>query len=706
MKVEKDYLREVQKFVTSQYWNSGIRITAGVMVPLFVLVQKGWLSAGIPFLWGALFVSLTDTPGPIHHRRNGMIAAIVLNAVVVLITAWTKEFHALLVIQIVVGAFFLSMAGIYGGRAGAVGSLALVIMLLSLLSTGNDQGMLTNSLLVAAGGTWYMIFSLLLYRLMPYRIVEQALGENLIAIADYIRARAAFYKDGANLQSCFNQVMEAQHMVQKIQAQTQELLFKTRRFVADASPKSRSSMMIYLDSLDLFEETMYSYQDYELLHKTLGHTSLLNKFYGLILQLAAELEHVGISVQSGLVVKRNIDLTKRLGALQDLVRAHHVDSAGIEGGLQTLEKTLQNIQYIINRINKVVLYTRLKTDAPTQPEVAQKINSLAVSQPITWKLLRENLTLKSNTFRHALRLTTAMIAAYGVALLFSLHHAYWVLLTVVTIMKPVYSVTRKRNIARVTGTLVGVLLVSLILYFLSDANMLLAILVISMLIGYSLLQVNYFGFVVFLTVFVVISFYFLNPFEFKSLIRERLIDTIIGSAIAFLGSRYVFPVWGHEEIRESMQKMLAANGQYFYWAWRALKNGETETAAYESARQDAVVALTNLSDNFQRMLDEPQQSSQSQSIHQFVIASHMLTSHIAALSSENIKEGYGDADGLEAIAEAVQQELKSAEAHLENKQQDSALRTAPATPLANQSLSQLAMILTLARDIRKVTGAV
>src|SRR4051812_20845791 len=87
-----DYLREIQKFTTGQYLNSGLRITAGVMIPLLILVKGGWLSVGIPFLWGALFVSLTDTPGPIHHRRNGMMVAILLNAVSVLITAWTREY--------------------------------------------------------------------------------------------------------------------------------------------------------------------------------------------------------------------------------------------------------------------------------------------------------------------------------------------------------------------------------------------------------------------------------------------------------------------------------------------------------------------------------------------------------------------------------------------------------------------------------------
>lgn len=704
MKAGQDYLREGQKFITSQYWNSGIRITAGVMVPLLVLVQYNWLTIGIPFLWGALFVSLTDTPGPIHHRRNGMIAAILLNTIVVLITALTKEYQVLLVLQIVAGAFLLSMAGIYGARAGAVGVLGLIVMLLNLLSIREEHNLYLDSLLVCSGGLWYMMFSLLLYRLRPYRVVEQALGEHLISIADYIKARGSFYKDGADLPSCFNRLMEAQSAVQKIQNQTQELLFKTRKFVADASPKSRSSMMIYLDSLDLFEETMYSYQDYSMLHQTLGKTNMLSRFYGVVLLLAAELEHVGMGVQAGVAVSRNVDIDKKLASLQDLVQSQYTDDPEVMKALHALEKTIVNIKYIASRINKLILYTGHKSEELDTVGVEQQISNSAVSQPITLRLLWENVTLKSDTFRHALRITSAIIVAYGISMVFSLHHTYWVLLTIVAIMKPLYSVTRERNIARVTGTLVGILFVFLILYFITNTTFLLVIMILSMLLGYSLLRVNYFLFVAFVTVFVVISFHFLNPLEFKTIVQERMVDTGVGSVIAFLASRYIFPVWGHEEIQESMRKMLTETRVYLHSAWYALKQKETETPEYESARQNAVVALTNLSENFQRMLAEPQQSRESESIHQFVIASHMLTGHIAALSVERIKSHQALSDDYEELVKQIELELQWAEDHLKNEptsRQPIPHYVLPSTQ--NTTLNQLSIIYTLARDINRVT---
>src|SRR5690349_17446125 len=426
MIARKDYLKEVQKFTSSQYWYSGWRITAGVMVPLFVFIWQGWLSIAVPFLWGALFVSLTDTPGPIHHRRNGMIGAIALNTSVVLLTSITKEYQILLITQIVVLRFLLTMMSVYGARAGAVGTLALVVMLLNLLSINKEYNTVQGSLLIGAGGAWYMLFSLLLHGIRPYRPVEQALGEHLIAIADYVRARAGFYREDADLSQCFHRVMKEQSDVRAIQAQTQDLLFKTRKLVGDASPRSRGLMMIYLDSLDLFEQTMYSYQEYEPLHKTLGNTGLLNRYYGLILEVAAALEYIGITVQMGNPVKKHFDLTRRIADLKQVTDEYLQRSQDPEktASLQALNKILHNVQEISNRINRIILYTRQEADRESTFEVAQKVSRMAAAQPLSLKILFQNMTFKSDTFRHAIRLTVAMVAGYVVSLVFSLAHSY------------------------------------------------------------------------------------------------------------------------------------------------------------------------------------------------------------------------------------------------------------------------------------------
>ncbi len=695
-----DYLQEVRKFASSQYWYSGLRITAGVMVPLIVLAKTGNVAAGIPFLWGSLFVSLTDTPGPIHHRRNGMFVATLLNTVLVLLTGFTRNFEFLLFLQVIVAGFVLTMSGVYGARASAIGSLALVVSLLTLLSFREGADALTDGLMIAGGGLWYTFFSLWLYRLRPYRPVEQALGENIIAMADYLRARASLYGE-TDLTLAFARVMKEQSRVQRLEQQSKELLFKTRTFVSDPSPRSRRMMMMYLDSLDLYEQFLHSYLDYGELRRTLAPSGLLTRVYGLIHQLAASLEYVGLAVQMGRSIKNDVDLNRQLGDVREELSQARVGRDDPHS-LDVVGKVLDNVQDIVNGINKLVLYTRAEADHSAFKKGIERAGRKALGQAVTVELFLKNLTFTSNTFRHALRLTVALAAGYGVAILFSITHPYWLLLTIVTIIRPVYSISRKRNIARLSGTLMGVLIAFMILHYVHEPTPLLVIMILSMLMGYSLLRIHYFGFVVFLTVFIVITFHFLNPVEFNTMIQERIIDTVIGSVIAFFASRFVFPSWEHEAIHASMVRMIEANQRYFSAAWKALRSGIVPDADYQHARQEAVVALTNLSDTFQAMLAEPHQSEASPSIHQFVITNHMLTGHIAGLSSASVEhEEVGDA---ERMAKAIEGRLARSRIQLDGQRDVELVNPDVAGPMAHHTLNQLSMIYALSRELVRITS--
>jgi uncharacterized membrane protein YccC len=707
MRIGRDYLKEIQKFTTSQYWNSGVRITTGVMVPMLIMANKGWLSDGIPFLWGALFVSLTDTPGPTHHRRNGMLAGIILNTLTVLITGFLYQSHVLLLIQVLVFAFFFSLLPIYGVRAGAVGTLALVIMLLNMSPMRDHEHYVQNAVLTGLGGVWYATFSMLLFRLQPYRLVEQALGEQIIQIAEYIRARAAFYKKGVDVDAAFTRVMQEQVDVLKNQNQLRELIFKTRQFVGDASPKSRSIMMVFLECLDLFEETMYTYQDYKLLQQHTRHTNLLRKFRAVILQLARELEQIGIAVQAGLVVKRTPNLENELDALRESINHHKVNSAGtaVSQSLHALELTTDNIQSLVNRMCKLVLYTQLRIDInPTFQDEEEEQRTAAQqtsnTEPLHVSLILENFTLRSNNFRYALRLTIAMTIGYIVSTFLAVSHAYWVLLTIITILKPVYNVTRRRNIQRVFGTLAGILAASIVLMLVSNTTVLLVLLVISMLMAYSFLRINYLGFVIFLTIYIIITFHFLNPVEFKQLIGERLLDTFIGSVIAALAARFIFPVWQHENIKGAMQEILQANRVYFRQAWKLITERSADVTAYNTARNDAIVALTNLSDNFQQMLVEPGQGKRSTLIHQFVIASHALTSRISALSQKDLSKV--PPESLTQVPDNISSILKECVANLDNEYTLSPKPTFVTSPVKTSNVNPIFIIHSLAKDLHSI----
>jgi len=175
-----NYITEFKKFITGQYLAKGIRITAGAILPALVLYWFDWLTVGIAMPLGALMVSLTDSPGPIHHRRNGMMVSNIFNFLVAILIGFTRYYSWLLGAELALLSFFLSFIGIYGNRASSVGLIAIIIMVLNIDVHTGQQRVMQDAFFMLAGGVWYMLLSLLLYTLRPYRLIQQALGECII----------------------------------------------------------------------------------------------------------------------------------------------------------------------------------------------------------------------------------------------------------------------------------------------------------------------------------------------------------------------------------------------------------------------------------------------------------------------------------------------------------------------------------------------
>jgi uncharacterized membrane protein YccC len=245
----------------------------------------------------------------------------------------------------------------------------------------------------------------------------------------------------------------------------------------------------------------------------------------------------------------------------------------------------------------------------------------------------DNLTLKSNIFRHSLRVGIATIMGYLISRFLPLGHGYWILLTVIVILKPAYSLTKRRNFERLAGTFAGALAGFLIIWLIADRTALFTLMVLFMIGTYAFLRTNYLVCVTLMTPYVLLLFHLLYPSSFRTIISDRVIDTVIGSAIAFLANIFIVPSWEHEQILTYMARIIEDNLRYFTDVSAAFTGRPATVTQYKLSRKHAFVSLANLSDAFNRMLSEPR-SKQKNAVrmHQFVVSSHMLTSHIATLA--------------------------------------------------------------------------
>jgi uncharacterized membrane protein YccC len=280
------------------------------------------------------------------------------------------------------------------------------------------------------------------------------------------------------------------------------------------------------------------------------------------------------------------------------------------------------------------LYTTYDKELLKQKALPADYDQFVTHQPFDFKLLFDNLSLDSNTFRHALRVSIATLAGFIISLFFTVGHSYWILLTIIVILKPAYSLTKKRNYQRLAGTVVGALVGLGILYFIKDNDVLFVIMLLLMIGTYSLLRTNYMISVIFMTPYILLLFHLLSNASFKTIIIDRVTDTAIGSIIAFLANLILLPAWEHEQIDNYMKQTIVSNKNYFRDVANAFTGNPVTNTIYKVSRKNAFVALANLSDAFTRMLAEPKSKQKNiKQLHQFVVLNHMLTSHIATLSS-------------------------------------------------------------------------
>ena len=637
-----DYVRAYKSFIYSHYLSEGIRQTAGILLPALTFAYFDQLQTGIMISSGALCVSVTDNSGPIHHRRTAMLVCNAAVFLVALVVGFTMHSPLLLGPVLCIFCFFFSMLGVYGARAGLVGTAALLAMVLNLSHPRQGWEIVWNALWLLTGGLWYMLFSQLLYSVRPYLLIQQALGDCIQQTADYLRIRAAFYDKDINYETNYNALMQQQVIVQEKQNLLSEMLFKTRSIVKESTHIGRILLMIYLDTVDLFESVMTSYQQYDILHGSFDGTGILEQYKKLALSLALDLDAIGIAVKSGRpsvespALQQLITETKEQ---QDKLRKEHLNPDNIEGFI-SLRGILNNIQDIADRINTLHHYTTY--DRTLSKKAVHNIDykKFIGHQEITPEIFINNINLQSGTFRHALRVTVAVLIGYLFSLFFTIGHSYWILLTIIVILKPAYSLTKQRNLDRLIGTVCGVLIGIAVLRLVHQPKVLLTIMIILMALSYTFMKKRYLIGVLLMTPYIVLFFHLLNPNDFRALLLDRVIDTAIGSAIAFVASIFLVPAWEHTTIKAYMLAMLEHNAAYFMCVVQGVdKKNENTAMQTRLARKDALVALANLSDAFNRMLSEPVWKQKGvEQLHRFVVLNHMLSSHIATLSYQLLRE--------------------------------------------------------------------
>ena len=638
-----NYATQLRKFTTSQYIYSAIRISLAIVVPSIILAYFGLLKEYFLFPLATSFVGLTDQPGPFIRRRNALILAVISFFFVALVASFLKSFPVLIYLEIIFFGMFFSMIGIYGQRLAAVGSLSLVVLGIFIDGHLSGENLFQSLLTFLAGAILYLLIFLIVSKIQPYKLAGQMIGENYLELADYLTIKSKFYQPNADFELLHSQVISQQIKIKNLQEETRETVFKTRKIVNESTTTSRLLMLMFLNSIDLHEKLMTSESDYRKIQESFGDSGFLTSISVYLSKISEELSNIGIALQGSTKAKPIYKIDQELSEIFEQyfdLRSLRLSAENLED-FMILRLILVRITDITDEIKTIYkVFTQDKKLAKSLSTGLDYRKFVTAEEKINFKVLRNNFSLKSSHFRHSVRITVALLIGYAISKLsfLGIGHSYWILITLIAIMKPAYSTTKHRNLLRLYGTVVGAVLAYLILYFIDNSSVLLAILLFSMILCFSFLKARYFWAVLFMTIYIFLTFNFLNPGNVNLIFKDRILDTAIAGLVAFAVSYFVLPVWEHSQNLVLMQKTAKSNLNYFQAAMDFFQNENANIQDFKLKRKDAIIDLGNLSDNFQRMISDPKnQQKKMELVHQFVNTAHLITAYIASFSQYSKK---------------------------------------------------------------------
>lgn len=181
--------------------------------------------------------------------------------------------------------------------------------------------------------------------------------------------------------------------------------------------------------------------------------------------------------------------------------------------------------------------------------------------PVVLRAVRAELRPGSPVLRHAVRVTAVACAGYLIGHALPFGHAYWAPMASVMVMRPDFTQTWSRAVARFAGTLVGVGAATAIVRLAQPGMYLSGLLaVVSAGLMYVLMRTGYAVSQVFVSAYVVFLLG-MGGVRWDQTVPDRIALTLVGGVLAMVAYA-VYPAWETPRLRTRLADWLAAAGRY------------------------------------------------------------------------------------------------------------------------------------------------
>jgi len=544
-------------------WRVVVRNTAAVVLPLAVGMATGYPQIGLGVAAGALDTMFSDQPGPYRQRMRQLLLASLAAGLAALVGFLIGGQLLPILIATAACGFFGGLLVVFGTDTARVGMTSMILLVITASTPTSLEHALGGAALIFAGGLLLTSFSLAAWPLQRY-------WPERLALANVYSGLAALARQQNHDDAEVPALTEAMTTLQ------QTLLGRHR---AHGRAMEAFGVLLELAERIRLELTAMS----ELHADPAIHDLFRDDAARVLAAIATALEQGESPEQAGRALQT---LRASEQALLDGGGTLHGLAAHIHALAGQLAAAVRNADWAGSRgeLRASAAETRL-------PKALRSSSALAT--------LRASLTPRSVAFRHAVRMAVCLSVALWVSRLLQLPHGYWLPMTAAIVLRPDFAATFNFGLLRVLGTVLGLVLTTVLLHITPDEPWAHLALMAVLCMAFRYLAGAHYGIAVATltgTVVILLSFEGVNP---GLAVSDRVINTALGCGMALLA--YVaWPTWERGRARAALAVMLDAYASYLH----ALAQ-PAQTATHRDTRTAARTARTNAQASIDRMRTEP-----------------------------------------------------------------------------------------------------
>ncbi|MDB6085863.1 MAG: hypothetical protein JWN43_3744, partial [Gammaproteobacteria bacterium] len=473
---------------------------------------------------------------------------------------------------------------------------AMFAMVFSLAVPPQADGGIMSTWYFALGAISYLLYATIANSLLNSRYRTRIVAETLLSMASLVRAQAEqFVPRGAQPASgpIGRLLREQAAFADQLQAARDVLLESPR------TPRRQQLAGMLVCILEMRDQLLACELDVDLLAIHRSQEPVLAALRESLYEHVGRIEALADSFLAGREPERFVSDRSRLEQLPWTAGpAPSILARGLAARVMEMGEEISR------------LYALARREVQPDLSIVRASWRMFISPTAwSWEPLATLWHWDAPPLRHAIRAALAIATAYAISLLVPWRaHAYWILLTIVVVLRGSLAQTLERRNSRVAGTLLGSVIAGALLWSRLPSPAIMLIVPLAQGVAHAFAVKRYLVTAIAATVLALLQTHLLNAdmsVAFQAF--ERIADTLIGVGVAWAFS-YVLPAWERTQIPALVARTLRAQAHH---AHVSLELGQLSAVddrpelQWRLARREVYDSLSALVQAIQRCLSEP-----------------------------------------------------------------------------------------------------